>query len=382
MALGNVKILLQNGALGGVNNFAEGVTGYIGTGAATANIALGVPKVVFSLQDVKDLLIDATTNPAAYRTLKEHFDMAGTGAETYIMLVANTMTQAQMWDNSLSTGIKILIDFAQGRVRVGGSFYNPPTPGAVTNALETDVYTAITNAQVLCNAYTAAMMPLRFVIDGRGFTGVSANLTDLTTLTANRGCVVIGSTVNTLSSSVGLFVGSLAKIPVQRKVSRVKNGELPVAANSGFVGASLVDTYSQLDLMHDKGYIIFRKFKPARTGYYWNGDRTATGNSDDYNSMARGRVIDKGMVIAYGTLVNELDDEVLVDENNKIVVGVARYFESIVEQAILNTMGGQISSVKAFVDTNQNVLATNKTVMVLQLKPVGYNSNIEVKLGF
>jgi Protein of unknown function (DUF2586) len=382
MPLGNVKIALQNGALGGVNNFAEGVTGYIGTGVATANILLGVPKLVYSFQDVKDLLITQATNPAAYRTLKEHFDMAGDGAETYIMLVANTMTQAQMWDNTLSTGIKLMLDFAQGRIRVAGSFYNPPSAGAVTNGLETDVYTAVTNAQVLCTAYASAMMPLRFAIDGRGYTGVAANLTDLKTLTANRGCVCIGSTVNTLSSSIGLLVGSFAKQPVQRKISRVKNGELPIAAGSGYVGASLVDTYTQLDLMHDKGYIVFRKFAPARTGYYWNGDSTATGNSDDYSSMARGRIIDKAMVIAYGTLVTELDDEVLVDENNKIDAGVAKYFESLVEQAIQNTMAEQISSVTAFVDTNQNILATGKTVMVLKVKPVGYNSSIEVKLGF
>jgi hypothetical protein len=373
---------LQNGALGGALNFAEGVAALIGTGVATANIALAQPKTVFNMQDVKDLLIDATTNPTAYRHLKEFYDMAGDGAELHIMLVPNTMTQTQMWDNTSSTGIKALLDYAQGRVRVAGSFYMPTTAGAVTNGLETDVYNAITNAQVLCTAYAAAQMPLRFAIDGRGYTGVAANLTDLNTLTANRGCVVIGSTVNTLCSSVGLFLGSVAAVPVQRKPSRVKNGELPIAKQSGYVGNALVDTYSQLALMHDKGYIVLRKYVPARTGYYWNGDHTCTSAGDDYGMMARGRVIDKAATLAYYTFVEEIDDEIEVDDANKIVAGVARHLEEKIEKQVRTSMANQISNVKAFIDINQNVLANNKTVVVLKVKPVGYNTDIEVRLGF
>lgn len=383
MALPNVKIILQNGALGGVLNFAEGVVGFIGTGTATANIALGVPKAVYSFQDVKDLLIDTTTNPAAYKQLKEFYDVAGDGAEAYILLVANTMTQTQMWDNTSSTGVKVLLDFAQGRIRLVASFYKPVTAGAITNALETDVYTAITNAQVTATAYANAQMPVRCVIEARGFTGVAASLTDLTTLTANRCSVVIGSTDNSLTGSVGLLLGSLASNPVQRKVSRVKNGALPIAINRGFVGALPVDTNAgAIGTIHDKGYITLRKFAPARSGYFWNGDHTCCANSDDYSSLARGRVIDKASVLAYNTFVNEIDDEIEVDENDLIVPGVIAHLEGIIETDIGSGMSGQISSVTAFIDPNQNVLATNKTTVVLKVKPVGYNSNIDVKLGF
>ena len=382
MSMPKVSILYTNGALGTALNFAEGVCGAIMTGVATANMPLGTPKSVYSFSDVKDLLITSAGNPAAYKALKEFYDMAGDGAALHFMMVANTMTQQQMWDNTSSTGIKAVLDYAQGAVRVAFSVYNPSSAGAITNALETDVYNAITNAQVTATAYATANMPFRALIDGRGFTGVAASLTDLTSLTANRVSVVIGSTTNDSKSSVGLCAGSFAAIPVQRKISRVKNGALPIAIASGYVGAQSVDTCTYLDTIHDKGYIILRKFAPGKSGYYWNGDHTCCANTDDYNSFARGRVIDKAAIIAYTTFIDEVDDEIAVDDQNKILPGVVKYLQDKIENQIRLTMSGQISKVSAYIDPAQDILSTSKTTVVLKITPVGYNSNIDVKLGF
>jgi hypothetical protein len=157
---------------------------------------------------------------------------------------------------------------------------------------------------------------------------------------------------------------------------------LPIAIGSGYVGAQSVDTCTYLAAMHDKGFIILRKYAPGKTGYYWNADRSCCATTDDYSSLARGRVIDKAAVIAYATFLDEVDDEIAVDAANKILPGVVKYLQDKIENQIRLTMAGQISKVSAYIDPAQDVLSTSKITVVLKITPVGYSTNIEVKLGF
>ncbi len=382
--LPNVKILIQNGALGGLPAFAEGVAGFICTGVAvTDKIQIGDPRLVFNLEEAKAIGITESGNPTAYRLLKEFYDEAGNGAECYIMLVADTMNQANMVDNTNANGAKKLLDFANGRIRLLGTSFLPPGGYTLvtTNGLDADVFTAITNAQVLGNAYAAAQTPVRILLEGRAFTGNASTLTDLRTLTNDRVGVVVGSTVSGASASVGLAVGRAARIPVQRKISRVKDGQLPI--NAAYVGTSKVDNFSGLGLMHDKGYIVIRKF-PTLGGYFFSSDPMAAITSNDFCQLARGRVIDKAQVIAYGTYVEEIEDEVLIKEDGTLDDGVVKYLEAKIENRInqLMTANREISSVRAYINPAQNVLSTNKTKVVLKIVPVGYNTEIEVELGF
>ncbi|MBA3899737.1 MAG: hypothetical protein H0X62_05920 [Bacteroidetes bacterium] len=383
MGLPNVKILLQNGALGGLARFADGVAGLIGTGVAVAGIGIGDPKLIFSLEDAIELGITETSNPKAFRQIKEFYVEGGQGAELYIMLVPDTMTISSMVDNTNLNGAKKLLDYAQGRIRLLGVFFAPPVGYVLdtTAGIDADAFAALVNAQVLGNAYAAVQAPVRIVIEGRGFTGVVANLTDLHTMDYNRAGIIVAGSLNDGSASVGMFLGRKARVPVQRKASRVKSGSLVLL--EAFVGSSSVKTFSGLGAMHDKGYIVMRTF-PGVTGIYFNADHTATKTTDDYSTFARGRVIDKAQVIAYATYVEELDDEVLIQEDGTLDPGVVAFLESKIEYQINEIMKSnrEISSVKAFINPAQNVLATNKTKVVLKIIPVGYNSEIEVELGF
>lgn len=384
MALPNVNILIQNGQLGGLIQFAEGVAGLIGTGVAvTGKIQLADPRLVFTLQEAEDLGITVADNPSAHRQVKEFYDEVGGRAELYIMLVADTLDQTDMLDVSIAAAAVKLLDYAQGRIRLLGSFFKPPIGYTLvtTAGLDADVYTAITKAQALANAYAANQTPLRVIIEGRAYTGVAANLTDLKTLTANRVGVMVASSDDDGSASVGLLLGRMAKNPVQRKPSRVKDGAVNIT--DAYVGAAKVEAHSGITLMHDKGYIILRTF-PGKTGYYFNGDHSAAPDTDDYSMIARGRIIDKAQVIAYLTYIEELDDEVLVGEDGTLDAGVVKYLETVIKNQIEGNMvaNREISSVKVFIDPAQDVIANNKVNVVLQLVPVGYSTTIEVKLGF
>lgn len=382
--LPNVKILIQNGQLGGLIAFAEGVSGIIGTGVAVSGkIGLVDPRTVFNLDDAKAIGITLVDNPAMYRQVKEFYDIPGNkGQELNVMLLADTVKLSDMVDKTNTTGVVKLLDFAQGRIRLLTAYFKAPVGYVLvtTNGIDADVYTAITKGQALASDYADNIMPFRLMLEGREFTGSSTALTDLNSLTNNRVAVVIGGTANDKSCSVGLALGAAATLPVQRKISRVKNGGLPITA--AYIGTSTVEAYSGVGAIHDKGFITIRKF-PTLGGYFFNSDHTAAGATDDYSKFARGRVIDKAHVLTYGVYVQEVDDDVILIAAGKLDPGGITYLERKIEDQIKLAMvaNKECSGVTAYIDPNQNVGSTDKLQVVLNLRSVGYLGNIEVKLG-
>lgn len=382
--LPNVRLMILNGQLGGVIPYAAGVAAMIGTGVAVAGaIALSSPKLVYSLPDAMAQGIDEVNNPVMYRHIKEFYAEAGDGSELYIMLVPDTMSQTQMCDRTNMVGVTKLINYARGRVRIWTCFYTPAvgyTP-VLTNGIDGDVYTAIAKAQQTNEYYATNQMPARSIVEGRAFTGVSANLTDLKTMSNNRVAVLIGGSLSDGTCSVGLLLGRLAKIPVQRKVSRNKNGKLII--DQAFVGSEAVEDSAQLGTINDKGFITLRTFKNV-DGYFFNGDQTATSDTDDFKLLGRGRVIDKAAVIAYVTYVEELDDEIIVTDDGNLDPGQVAFLQGKIDKNIKNSMTAnrEISGSKSYIDPTQDIITNNGTTISLGVRPVGYNSDIVVQLGF
>ena len=383
--LPSVNILLQNGQIGGLIAFAEGVAGMVGTGVAvTGKIQLADPRLVFSLAEAEAQGITTADNPVAHRQVREFYAEAGLGRELYIMLVSDAVTQALMLDSTNASGVSKLLDFAQGRIRLLATFFAPDedyTP-TLTSALDGDVHTALTNGQATAVAYALQQKPFRFLVEGRNYTGVPATLTDLRTGSANRGAVVLGGSISGLTASVGLALGRLAKLPVHRKNSRVKDGAITMAA--AFIGATAVELAPGIDLIHAKGYITFRNVI-GRSGYFFTDDPSASPATDDYSFIARGRVIDKAAVLAYLTYINELNDEVLINPaDGTLSIGVIKTLESLIRTQIDGsmTLNGEISGVSVFINPAQNIISTNKLIVVLNITPLGYLGTIEVQLGF
>lgn len=380
MGLPKVAITLGNGNLGRTVATEDGVAGLVLSGVATDSLALATPKAIFSLDDAIALgITEAGTNASAYRHIKEFYDLAGEGAELYIMLLASTVTLAQMADVTVADSAALLLDAAQGRIRLLGLTRNAAAP-TLKDGLDEDSLAAITKAEQLAQSYSAAFKPVRILIEGRAADVENvASLKDLRTYTANHVGVVIGSTKNDGSASVGLVLGRAAAIPVQRNLGRVKDGAMPL--NQAYINTKKVEEISAGDLLHDKGYILFRNFV-GRSGYYLNDDPMCAPVTDDYSQLALGRVIDKAILIAYQTYVEELNDEVVIDAQGRISVPVIKYLQSKIETAVNQGMVGEISSFSAYIDASQNVLSTGKVTVKAAVVPVGYTKTIEVLLGF
>jgi hypothetical protein len=180
-----------------------------------------------------------------------------------------------------------------------------------------------------------------------------------------------------------LLLGRLAVIPVQRNAGRVKNGSLNIT--EVYIGAeTFLDVQSDIEAIHDKGFVTFQQYV-GKSGYYFTDDPTATASTDDYNTVANGRVIDKAVILAYNVFVNELKDEILINANTGQMQTVrTKYFQSLIENQINTSMtaNSEISSVSAFVDPAQNVLSTGEVCVSLEIVPVGYAKTFKIQLGF
>jgi hypothetical protein len=383
MSLPNVNITLANGTLGQTLQTADGVCGMVLVGVSEGSIVQGTPFTVISLADAQSKGLTQANNPIAFKEITEFFNEAGTGSTLYLLLVANTMTVDEMADQTNANGAVKLLDFAAGKIRLLGVMDDPSayTP-TITNGLNANVATAKTNMQTLATTYFNKQWPFRAVIAGENFSGTSTALTDETSAAQNRVAILIGDTVaSTNRAAIGLLLGRLSVIPVQRKVSRVKTG--PLSISTAFIVATDVAQYTTTSTIHDRGYITIRTFA-NKSGYYFTGDPTCTTTTDDYRFVARGRVIDKAQILAYATYVEEIDNEVLINTDGTLNAGYCKFMEQTITNQLNLIMkaNNEISSAKCFVDPTQNVLATNQVNVVLKIIPVGYSNEINVTLGF
>jgi len=391
MALPNIDIKIGNGALGLTIPTNDALAGMILQGPAAASLTVGTPKLLTSLQDAVDIGIDEdydTDNSVnAYKALKEFYAEAGTGAQLWIMIISQAVDMETAMDKAETDYAVKLLDAANGGIRMltivrdpaGG--YSP----TVTDAIDADVTAAITTAQALAVEYRDQYKPLRVILPVYAYTGTAADLADLKTRSDNRVAVMIGDSASGSTAGVGILLGRLASYgnQVQRNAGRVKNGALPITA--GYIGSETVeDAGGDVTVIHDKGYITLRRHV-GKAGYFFTDDPTATAATDDYSSLANGRVIDKAIFLSYITYLEELLDEILIDpDTGQISTAQAKYLQQLATTAIDNAMTaiGNISGVTVEVDPSQNVLSTGKVCIKLRIVPVGYAREIEIELGF
>lgn len=370
-----ININVANGNLGKTFQTQDGVCGLICTGTTVVNTVKRVTGVANAISQG----ITEADEPFAYKHIVEFYAEAGEGAVLYVLLRVETVTMAQMVDYSHGSSARALLDAAAEPISLLGVARNPTGEASVgTNFVRADVIAAVTGSTTMIANYRTGYKPFRMIIEGR--TDVTSQVPqNLKAMTNNGVSVVLGGTANDGHASVGLALGRLARIPVQRCIGRVKDGALPIV--DAYIGSTKVDNFAALTTAIDKGYITIRNYV-GRTGYYFSDDPTASLPTDDFTNLANGRVIDKASKLAYQVYLDELNNEVQIAADGKIDASVAKFLEGKMEQTVRQAMSGEISSFDAFIDPDQNVLATSKIAVSLKVVPVGYAKVIEITLGF
>jgi hypothetical protein len=391
MALPGVSIALDNGAIGLLPDSQDGLVGMLLQSAvAPSGLALLTPRQITSLAEAEGLGItasfDTTNTVRCYKHIADFYRVAPTGTPLWIMFVSNAVTMSTMVDKTQANYAVKLLEAAGGEIRMLVVTRSPAggfTANTVANQVDIDVVNALPNAQGLAAEFFSRFTPIRVIIEGIYFTGNSGTLVNLKTFSHNAVAVMIGDTATGNGAAVGLLAGVLATVPVQRNVGRVKSGALPISA--AYLGTATLESFGASNAtIHDKGFITVRKYA-GRSGYYFSDDPTATVATDDYNSVARGRIIDKVARIAYQIYVNEILDEILVEPTTgNIETAKAKYYQSIIENAVDGAMTaeGEIAAFNAFVDPTVNILSTGKLTVECRIVPLGYAKAIDVTLGF
>ena len=394
MAIPYVKIHYENGALGLTAPSPDGLLAFIANGVAVStSFELNKPYLLSSFDDLITLGINESNNPAIVKLIRDFYAEAGSGTNIYLMAVSTTETQASMLDYTNVNGARKLMEVSNGTIRGIITSHNPETgyTPVIEGGINADVYAAIAKGQELGDWAAETMFaPIFIMIEGRDYQGDITELRDLTQQSDNRVGVLIGDTVTESNkAAMGLLAGRIAKIPVQRNIGRVADGALnTLTAYIDDIAAELVN----VGALHDKGFISFRNYT-GRSGYFFTNDMLATLATDDYRFLTYRRTIDKAYRISYITALDFLLDEIPITADGKLLPGLVKSWQGIIEDAIANQMTsqGELSAnpedpndrgVKCYINENQNVLSTGKLAIQIRVRPFAYARYVDVYLGF
>jgi len=382
--LPKVQVSLANGRLAAVAATQDGVAGLVLSGeAVTDKIALNEPKQIFSTRDLDTLGITEANNPLAWKEINSFYSKAGDGAELWIILYSDITVLTDVCDaTEADRPVRKLLEASQGRIRLLAINRTIPvayTP-TVTNGIDQDVVTAAIELQDLLQDFASNYKPVRSFLPGIAFTGEGEGLINLRQSSQNRVACVLAADSGDGSAAMGLTLGRAAAIAVHRNLGRVKDGAM-LAEAWLTDGSRAQDKEGIWSVLHENGFIFLRSYQ-GKNGFYFNDDPMMAPVSDDYSSLALGRVIDKAITIAYTTYVDELLDNVEIDAAGKLPASTCKYFESRINNAVNTLMAGEISSFNSYVDPAQNVLSTSKLAVVCAITPLGTLRQIIVELGF
>ena len=394
---------MGNGGLGRVSATDDGIAALLLTGAEVKKdvttktdegetvtttqktLEFGKHYQLYSTKDLDTLGITSKDNPLVYKEVCSFYAQAGEGAELHLMVVAPETKLSDMVSTVATSPLSKLIEAAAGRVKIVGVNRLISESDNVDNTLQGidgDAITAANNAQQTAENYAKKIMPFRIFLPAPNWTGENPEFKPSGS-SYNRVAMVLaseGELEGQYPAAIGMVLGRAAKAEPQQDLGRVKFGSL--AANGYFTdGSAFLEKQGLADSLNDAGYIFFLNY-PGKNGCYLNGCPMACSATDDYAVLNNGRIMDKAMRIAYDTYISEIMDNVKVGDDGKLPSGVCSSFESMIENAVASLMDGQISSFKAYVNPEQNILSTSTLQVECSIVPLGVLKTIKVLLAF
>lgn len=417
-----LNIYRTTGGLGKLSTTDRSTTGLcMGGVAVSGGVQLNTVYELNSLLDAAALKInpayDTTNVTLVYQHIKEFFRKSPSG-KLFIMLVSQATTLTAICDVTSTYGIYALANDPKcaGKLRFIGACLNPAsgyTP-TVANGINSDVVTltagvftkALVKAQETAQRLFAQYRPAQIFLEARDFTGVVADLMDVTPSACNDVQLVIAadndiSSANALYNgyaAVGTFLGLRSNLQIQQQlsyvaVSNLQDGSTGDWVNPGYSSNTLLSAFSQgywlnnsytngdQDVIQNKGFIgpeVYNDF----AGVYPACDVTASATTDDYNLGPNGIVVNEGARIIYKYMVPNLNIDVEVDKTagtlDPILVAT---WQAECAKSLSDNLAGNVSAVDCLIDPNQNVLSTDIITVQLLITPKGYANQINIPIG-
>ena len=403
MARSRINVSRLVGRLGRVPASLDGVIGVVTNGVATANLDLGDVYVLNSLADLEALLVtpayDSTNTVLVHHHIERIYGR-NPNAEVHLMVLAKTVTMAQMCDKANDYAAKISKD-SNGRVKLIGAIRNPASDYTSTTAdgLDADVWAAIAKAQELAEDEASKGREISMFLEGREYNGTAANAGDLRAEASPAVSVIIAQDNDVAAleteyetyAAVGDVLGMVSKAAVSQNAGElIPDFNLQNRARGWFLNPGLSNfelikdtSDSTLNVLDTKGYIYAET--PANfTGVFINDTHVCDALASDYFSIEANRTIDKMKRLARVALLPRVKGRLLVDEETGDLDDSvkANLEDTAVDALSVMLRDGDLSGgIDAFIPPT-NVLAGDAIEVELTAVPVAIGRTITVKVGF
>lgn len=407
MATPNLTIIKTDGNLGRQATTNDMVTGVVMNAVATADLELGVIYPITSLRAAEELGLsdqyDTDNGVLVYHRIKRLF-VHNPSVRVYFLPVAQNVTLTQMATKENEYLAKLL-RARNGEIVQAFIARNPDAEYVPTieNGLNSEVLPATYAAQDLATYEFEKGRPIDIFVEGRNFTGTAAAIQDLTDLVTDCPDVsVVVMADNDVSTANAAYAKYAAVEDYAALVSKAAVSQNPgeliedfnltkpdrgVFVNPGLSSGSHINTYSDADLeiLNDKGYVLATN--QGVPGCHIVDSNTATDETSDYSKLESNRTIKKAIKLIRAKLLPRVKGRIYVDPNTgRIAPADIKELEAVAESAMDPMVSDRDVSgrdgVDAYINPDQNILATSKLEVEFTFVPVAIGRQITLRIGF
>ena len=408
------KLIIEklNGGLGRRATTDDMVTAVVMNAVATDDLELNKVYDFITIGEVEALGLneeyDQDNKVLVYHRLKRLFSR-NPSITLHVMFVAQTVTLAQMADKENNYLAQILRSkkgkVIQAMIALNPDANNEEYEVTIENGLDADSIAAIYKLQELSAHEWTKDRYCDFFVEGRSFSGSAAGLLNLRELVNKCPDVsVVLFADNDVSNKLPIysgyaavedFVGVLSKAAVSQNAGELTeefnltNSAQGYFLNTGLSSGAHIDTYSDeaLDLINDKGYILagFEDDIDGISGVFITDTHTCDSLDSDFAYVENNRTIKKAIKRTKSKIKPRLKARFYVDEETgKMAPDVAKDIEKDAKTALspMLTAGDISGGIDAYVDPDQNILATSELVLLITFIPVAIGRKITLKIGF
>jgi len=253
--------------------------------------------------------------------------------------------------------------------------------------------------QGICDALDAVHKPVSSVLIGSDIVGVDlADLASLASLNAPKVSAVIGQDAGGLGkflydtngvsiTCVGAVLGAVALATVSQDIAwkgkfNFSNGsECDTVGFANGVEYSTVSA-SQVDALCNSRYIFLVK-NVGSAGSFANDSYTAVAPTSDYCFIENNRTIDKAIRGVYASLLPEIGAPIQLNADGTISDITINHLKGVavpnLDQMVRDS---DLSNYSVDINPTQDVLATSKIIVSVNLLPKGVSRVIQVNIGF
>ncbi|MCB2379800.1 DUF2586 domain-containing protein [Hymenobacter sp. BT635] len=394
--MADVLLKKGRGGLGRQRPTEDGICGLVTQGIAVdGGLELGTVYELRSLRQLEALGVDAdydTTNSADLHYHVSEFFRMSQGGVLYLLVVARTVTMAQMADKTLTHAKRLLVE-ADGKIKQLAICLDSAagyTPTSIVNGLDADVVAALPLAQGLAAQEFIEHRPVLVLLGGHGLATNLAGVLDLRAQNAENVCVVIGTDHVTKPGvpAVGTLLGTLSFAQVHEDIGWLDKFNL--ASDGRFLKAGLANgdalsTILPADLgaLDSKGYLFALKHT-GFDGLYWNDSHTCAPLDSDYAYIENTRTLNKVARVVRQSLLPSLKGPLRLTADGLLQPQVVGDLEAKGKTALDANMGraGEFSACDVYIDPAQDVLATSRVGVDYSIVPVGVAREIVGTIGF